>query len=146
MSEEKKNSGRIRTLPWVPESFHAPFSGCDPVFIVTRAASGFGLSPRSVGLFGRLQSIPPLARKNLWYSGYTHFGLDHYCYNIACEDKSAWNVNWTSDKQTQLLPCRLEIIKWGAPSYHFMKKQGSAQSISSKPSLFRLLSFPCSFK
>lgn len=63
MSEEKKNSGRIRTLPWVPESFHAPFSGCDPVFIVTRAASGFGLSPRSVGLFGRLQSIAPLARK-----------------------------------------------------------------------------------
>ena len=47
MSEEKKNSGRIRTLPWVPESFHAPFSGCGPVFIVTRAASGFGLSPRS---------------------------------------------------------------------------------------------------
>lgn len=57
-------------------------SGYGPVFIVTRAASGFGLSPRSVGLFGRLQNIPPLARKKiLWYS--------YIYYIIACEDKSS---------------------------------------------------------
>ena len=46
----------------MPETFHAPFSGYGPVFIMTRAASGFGLGPRSVGLFGR-QLKHPTARE-----------------------------------------------------------------------------------